>query len=213
MPCLFSSASSVSRSAPSTTGRWNSDPAVERTVLGLYKSTLEAVSTTASAPAESAARRIVPALPGSLTSTITATSRGPSASICSRGTSMNEQTAITPWGVTVEDMAARTSSVTGRSAGLPANSGCLSRQPSVANRSSTTGGPPAAVRSVCSARASRTACGPSARNRPCFKRDGRPARRATSFTRSARGLDISARGRPSVFMDLEAAAGRNRPSP
>ncbi len=43
-------------------------------------STLDAVRTTASAPAASAARRTVPALPGSRTSHSTAISRGPASS-------------------------------------------------------------------------------------------------------------------------------------
>ena len=49
----------------STTGTWNSAPADARTTFGLYGSTLPGVSTTRSAPAASAERRIVPRLPGS----------------------------------------------------------------------------------------------------------------------------------------------------
>ena len=64
------------RSTPVTTGRWNSEPAVDRTTLGLCTSTLCAVSTTASAPTASAARITVPAFPGSRTWARTATSRG-----------------------------------------------------------------------------------------------------------------------------------------
>ena len=61
-------------SSRTTSGTWNSEPAVARTVLGLYGSTDSAAKTTAWAPAASAARSTVPALPGSRTSTRTSTS-------------------------------------------------------------------------------------------------------------------------------------------
>ena len=48
-----------------TTGTWNSAPAEARTTFGLKTSTEPTVSTTASAPAASAERRMVPTLPGS----------------------------------------------------------------------------------------------------------------------------------------------------
>ena len=52
-----------------TTSRWNRLPALARTALPLYGSTEPPANTTASAPAASAVRRIVPALPGSFGST------------------------------------------------------------------------------------------------------------------------------------------------
>ena len=52
------------------------EPALARTALPLYGSTLSPASTTASAPAASALRSTVPALPGSRMSASTATSRG-----------------------------------------------------------------------------------------------------------------------------------------
>ena len=68
---------------PVTTGRWNSEPAVDRTTLGESTSTLASVTTTASAPAASATRRTVPALPGSRTWASTQTQRGRAASTSS----------------------------------------------------------------------------------------------------------------------------------
>src|SRR5207244_13203010 len=85
-----------------TTGTWNSDPAAARTVLGLYTSTEAGESTTPSDPLASAERRIVPAFPGSRTSTNTATNGdgSPDRRSCraSRPTSTNRATATTPWG-------------------------------------------------------------------------------------------------------------------
>ena len=64
------------RVAQSTTGRWNRLPALDRTALPLYGSTPPSTNT-ASAPAASAVRMIVPALPGSLGSTSAATQPRP----------------------------------------------------------------------------------------------------------------------------------------
>ena len=72
---------------------------------------------TASAPAASAARSTVPALPGSRTWHSTAISRGPASSTCSRLTSRKPQTATMPCGVTVSAIAASTSSVASRARG------------------------------------------------------------------------------------------------
>ena len=58
----------------SITGMRNSEPAVARTTFGLNGSTEPGVSTTASAPAASAERMIVPALPGSPSRSATSTS-------------------------------------------------------------------------------------------------------------------------------------------
>ena len=49
------------------TGRWNNDPAVERTTFGLVTSTLSPVNMTQSAPKASATLITVPAFPGSRT--------------------------------------------------------------------------------------------------------------------------------------------------
>ena len=69
--------SSSRRSAPVTTGRWNSDPAVDRTTFGLCTSTLSrGQHAPRRRPAASAARMTVPAFPGSRTFARTATSRG-----------------------------------------------------------------------------------------------------------------------------------------
>ena len=58
---------------PATTGTWNSDPAEDRTVFGLVGSTVPSQHTTAPTPEASAVRIIVPAFPGSRTSTHTMT--------------------------------------------------------------------------------------------------------------------------------------------
>ena len=63
----------VGAAPPATTGTWKSDPADARTVFGLVGSTVPSQQTTASTPAASAVRIIVPALPGSRTSTHTTT--------------------------------------------------------------------------------------------------------------------------------------------
>ena len=65
-----------SSSAPIATGRWKSDPVVARTTFGLYRSTLARSGSPRRAPAASAARMMVPALPGSRTSSRIATSFG-----------------------------------------------------------------------------------------------------------------------------------------
>ena len=66
-PRARASSATSGRPTPVTTGTWNSEQAVDRTVFGLYRSTLDEVTTTASAPAASATRSTVPALPGSRT--------------------------------------------------------------------------------------------------------------------------------------------------
>ncbi len=66
----------LARSTPITIGRWNRLPALARTVFGLYRSTEAELKITASAPAASAHRITVPALPGSRISAQQATSLG-----------------------------------------------------------------------------------------------------------------------------------------
>src|SRR5437764_769158 len=99
-------------SAPRTTGRWNRLPAVARTHFGLSGSTDSPARTTASAPTASAVRITVPALPGSATSTSTASSRGAAATTSASPVSSPRTTATTPCGVTVSDRLSATRSVT-----------------------------------------------------------------------------------------------------
>jgi hypothetical protein len=86
---------------PATTGRWNRLPADARTHLPLYRSTDASAKMTASAPAASAVRSTVPALPGSLTLASTATSPMRPEFRRSSGTSTKSQTASSPCGVMV----------------------------------------------------------------------------------------------------------------
>ena len=69
-------ATASSSRAPATTGRWNRLPAEARTHLPLYGSTDASANTTACAPAASAVRSTVPALPGSRTLASSATRAG-----------------------------------------------------------------------------------------------------------------------------------------
>ena len=82
-----------------TTGRWNSEPAVERITFGLKMSTQSSTSTTPAQPAASAERITVPALPGSRTcqnaATIVRSSESPSMTAESRKARMSA-TASTP---------------------------------------------------------------------------------------------------------------------
>ncbi len=94
---------------PAVTGTWNRLPAADRTHLPLYGSTLAAAKMTPPAPAASAVRSTVPALPGSRTFASTATSRGRAAVRSASGTSTKLQTASRPWGCTVWVSAAMTS--------------------------------------------------------------------------------------------------------
>ena len=70
-----------------------------RTTLGLYGSTVRPVRITASAPAASAARMIVPRLPGSRTSSQIATSRGAAANTSRIDVGVWRATATMPCGV------------------------------------------------------------------------------------------------------------------
>ena len=88
-------------SPPLATGRWNRAPAEARTHFGLHGSTEAPQKSTAAAPEASAARRSVPALPGSATSTSTRAARPAAAAAiaASRSTSGRAATAATPCGV------------------------------------------------------------------------------------------------------------------
>ncbi len=104
---------------------------MERTTLGLNGSTDPAVSTTAPAPAASAARSTVPALPGSCTRHSTAASAAPSKTCASGGCSGMRATATIPCPVTASAMAVSTSSEASRT-----------------NTRSPPPGPPSATRST-----------------------------------------------------------------
>src|SRR5579872_238735 len=174
---------------PTTTGRWNRLPADARTHLPLYGSTDASENTTASAPAASAVRSTVPALPGSRTLASRTTSRGvPSEKIFSSGTSTNRHTASRPWGVTVWASSAITSPLTVCTAApsAAASSAISSYRdpPAAVTNSSVTTRPGRAM-------ASRTACGPSARNSRVRCRAERRASCRAALTRADRMLVIS----------------------
>src|SRR4051812_48541336 len=188
-------------------------PALARTHFGLCTSTLASLSTTPPAPAASAARTTVPALPGSRTCARTATSAGRAARTVASGTSTRVQTASSPWGVTVSLIAASTWSVAVRG-GTPASgaasstSGNRAAASAVVYSSRTTGGRPAVTAATVASTASVTACGPSATNRPSRRRAERPVRRRTARTRSAPGLDRTApTGRPIVMTGVSGGGG------
>src|SRR5688572_27860347 len=99
MPQLPICSRTSTASPPATTGTWNNVPADARTGFGLYTSTEPPQQTTPSAPAASALRRTVPALPGSRTST--QTTRNEDSRRLSSGTSTYGTIAMTGCGVTV----------------------------------------------------------------------------------------------------------------
>ena len=96
----------VAGSPPTTTGMWKMDPAEARTVFGLVGSTVPSQHTTASTPEASAVRIMVPAFPGSRTSTQTTTNEASCNSARAAGT--NPTTATTGWGLTVSAMRSMT---------------------------------------------------------------------------------------------------------
>src|SRR5690606_14485345 len=188
-PAPRSSGAASASSTPVTTGRWNSEPALERTTLGLCTSTLSAVTTTSSAPAASAARITVPALPGSRTRARSATRRGAlAASASSRRTGTIARTARTPCASGLMTRATSSLAVRTRSPAARASStisGWRAWAVSETNSSRT--------RSGAKRTASRTPWGPSTRKVPVRLRaeaeDGeRPDSARTAATRSARGL-------------------------
>src|SRR5882724_3401515 len=139
------------------------------------------------APAASAVRSTVPALPGSRTLASTATRRGRAAASCARGMSRKWQTASSPWGVTVWASSAMTSPLTvctgtPQPAASSTRSRCRSRAGPVTNSSVSVPG---------RRRPSRTACGPSARNERDRSRNARLASCRAALARGDRILVIS----------------------
>src|SRR6185437_110089 len=121
---------------------------------------------TASAPAASAARSTVPALPGSRTFASSATRAGLAAVTWSSGTSTKSQTASRPCGVTVWASSLITSPLTSWTS-RPASCACATRSACRAAAGAVTKSP---VTCAPVARASETACGPSARKaRSCWR--------------------------------------------
>ncbi len=160
-----------------TTGRWKMLPADARTAFPPNGSTDAPAKTTASAPAASADRTIVPALPGSWVSTQIATRRGVSRSAMRwRGCSAR---ATTPCGVTVSDRDATASSETTRT-GMPAVPTSSPYRPAADE-------PTKISRSAPAASPAATACGPSTRNSPRTRRTAGRRRRRAASTRAERG--------------------------
>src|SRR3954471_5330224 len=148
-------------------------------------STLASLTRTASAPAASAPRMTVPALPGSRTLVRTTSRRGDRSSTAARSTPSGRQTASSPCGAGVSDIAASTSLLTSwtstpASTAERSSSVCRAAASGEWNRSRMSPG--------AWATASRTDCGPSARKRPSRERTARRANARTAFTRSDRGL-------------------------
>src|SRR6266542_4685545 len=173
-------------SASTLIARWKTLPALARTAFGLCGSTDSVEKTTASAPAASAQRISVPALPGSRTWTPTASRRVSRRTASSSGTSTSRHSATTPCEVTVSVIAASAASSTGSHA-VPEARARLRRSRC---RSSAAGSAyTSTTRPVRSA--SRTACGPSARNRPDLCRNARVASRRACLIRVDRGVSRS----------------------
>src|SRR5579875_1879347 len=123
-PASRSAVTAGATGTPVTSGRWKMLPADARTHLLLYGSTDASEKITPSAPAASAVRSMVPALPGSRTLASSATSRGCAVTSASRLTSRNRQVARRPWGVMVCASSAITSPLT-RCTGMPRAAGSL----------------------------------------------------------------------------------------
>src|SRR6516165_4107066 len=183
-PAARSPATTSATGPPCTRSRWKMLPADARTHLLLYGSTEASEKTTPLAPAASAVRSTVPALPGSRTLARITTSRGAAPVSAASGTSTNRQTAMTPWGVMVCASSAMTSPLTTCTAApcrlaRAASPPCRERAAPVRNNSVTT--PPRAS-------ASPTACGPSARNDRARTRSARLLSCRAAFTRGERTL-------------------------
>src|SRR5450755_3187518 len=186
-PAARSAAAASPGRTPTTTGRWNRLPADARTHLLLYVSTEAPAKITPSAPAASAVRSTVPALPGSRTLARITTSRGPAAISRASGTSTKRHTASSPCGVMVWASSAITSPLTACTAAppraaRPASSAQRSRAGAVTNSS---------VMVAPELSASPTACGPSARNERARCRKARLASCRAALTRGERMLVIS----------------------
>src|SRR5690349_2259772 len=163
-------------------------PADARTHLLLYGSTEASEKITPPAPAASAVRSTVPALPGSLTLARTTTSRGAASIKAASGTSTNRQTARIPCGVTVCASSVMTSPLTTCTAApwrlaRAAIPPWRDRAAAVRNNSVTT---------PSRASASRAAWGPSARNSPARSRSARLPSARAAFTLGDRMLVSSA---------------------
>src|SRR5580692_1839088 len=243
-PAPRSAAAACRSGDPATTGRWNRLPAEARTHLLLYGSTEASEKTTPSAPAASAVRSTVPALPGSRTLASSTTSRGDTAVSRCSGTSMNRHTASRPCGVTVCASSAITWPLTA-STGTPCaaacdvSSSCRDRASAVTNSSVMSGPEPAAPSAPGRPRApsapagpdaprgpspgrgatwpqasaSRTACGPSARNSRVRCRDDRRASCRAAFTRGDRMLVTSSLAITAPVPGPVAAPDRTPPHP
>ena len=166
-------------SSPVTTGRWNSEPAEARThlrVVGVDRCL--ASSTTPSAPAASAARRTVPALPGSRTWASTATRRGRAGRATLRQSDVERsRRPPRPPAVSPSRRARRARSsptcIDLEAGGLRGRDQSACRSACLAGDEQLVDDPAGAA---AGASASRTACGPSARNGRAL----RPARLACS---------------------------------
>ena len=166
-------------------GRWKRLPAEARTALPLYGSTESPANSTASAPAASATRSTVPALPGSAMPTSTATSIGAPERASVSGRSSSSHTVTTPCGVTVSDNAAAADSVTADTR-APACAALASRSAlRVAKRSVTNTSWIARGSRCASSTAHSRALAPSARNRPVLSRS---ARRVSLRAAETRGV-------------------------
>src|SRR5262245_10785702 len=196
LPSAASTTSPASRNAPtasvteipSTSGRWKSDPADDRTHLLLYASTDASAKITPWAPAASAVRSTVPALPGSLTFASTATSRGEAPTSSASGISMNLQTASRPCGVTVWASSAITSPLTectGTAVRATDSTSPACRDLAAGVTKSSVMAEPFAASWPS---ASCTACGPSARKSLDRSRNVRLARDRAALTRGERML-------------------------
>src|SRR5437588_1794929 len=168
-------------SQPSTTGTWKSAPAEARTVFGLVTSTEPRQKITPWAPAASALRIRVPALPGSRTSTPTTRSLGsapplplgPAPATSARAGGLRRATASTGWGVTVP---ATRSSTPGprRWTRIPRRA---ARSSSAGHSDSASGAANSASMSACPSRAASRTFTPSTTNAPSDRRAERWARR------------------------------------
>src|SRR5712691_8169558 len=161
---------------------------------------------TPSAPAASAVRITVPALPGSRMLARITTSRGLAATSRASGTSMNRHTASSPCGVTVWASSAITSPLTActaapRRAASAASSPWRTRAGPV-RKSSVTVAPEAS--------ASLTACGPSARNERARFRNARLASWRAARTRGERALVSSGPAGPVNADAVMPGSGRCR---
>src|SRR5829696_4157017 len=107
-PCRPSASSTFTGSSASTTGIPNTAPPDDRTTFGACGSTELPQNSTPAAPAASALRSSVPALPGSRT--VTATSTSPSTLMSSRSRRVISATASTGCGVTVSPIRSSTPS-------------------------------------------------------------------------------------------------------